>query len=159
MIGAVGSGKTSLLQAILGELEIDTGHLEVRGVVSYASQEAWLFGGSIKSNIIFVEEYNEIRYRQVIKVCALERDFELLIHRDDTIVGERGISLSGGQKARINLARCIYKKADIYLLDDPLSAVDTHVGKHIFKQCIQDFLFVSLFLHFLHLFYYNKFYF
>ena len=90
-----------------------------------------------------MEEYDENRYRQVIKVCALERDLKLLPHGDNTIVGERGASLSGGQKARINLARSIYKKADIYLLDDPLSAVDTHVGRHLFKNCIQGFLAVS----------------
>lgn len=76
----------------------------------------------------------------MIKVCALERDMELLPYGDATVVGERGVSLSGGQRARVNLARAIYRKADIYLLDDPLSAVDTHVGKHIFEKCILDFL-------------------
>ena len=143
LIGAVGSGKTSVLHAILGELQIDSGSLQVDGALSYASQESWLYGGSIKKNILFVDECDERRYRQVVKVCALENDFELLQHGDATVVGERGICLSSGQRSRINLARCIYKKADIYLLDDPLSAVDTNVGKHIFKHCIKNFLGVS----------------
>lgn len=140
VIGQVGSGKSTLLQVILGELELDEGTIEVNGVLSYAAQESWLFEGSIKNNIVFVEEFDEQRYKEVTRVCALERDFELFPHGDETLVGERGISLSGGQKARVSLARAVYKKADIYLLDDPLSAVDSHVGKHIFNQCITGFL-------------------
>lgn len=140
VVGQVGAGKSTLLQVILGELDLDSGLMNVDGVVSYAAQEAWLFEGSIRSNIVFIEEFDERRYKEVVKVCALERDFKLLPYGDSTVVGERGISLSGGQKARVNLARAIYKKADIYLLDDPLSAVDTHVGKHIFQECIQNYL-------------------
>ncbi|XP_063704489.1 probable multidrug resistance-associated protein lethal(2)03659 [Culicoides brevitarsis] len=140
LIGPVGSGKSTFLQVILGELELDDGQIHVDGVVSYASQETWLFEGSIRQNIVFIEDFDEERYRKVVKVCALEKDFELLPYGDATIVGERGISLSGGQKARVNLARAVYKKADIYLLDDPLSAVDAHVGRHIFDKCIRGFL-------------------
>lgn len=140
IVGTVGSGKSTLLNVILGELELDDGSITINGTVSYAGQEPWLFEGTVRSNIIFVEEYDEQRYKEVISVCALERDFRLLPQGDQTIVGERGVSLSGGQRARVNLARAIYKQADIYLLDDPLSAVDTHVGKHIFDKCIRDYL-------------------
>ena len=119
---------------------MEAGSLTINGTISYASQEPWIFDGSVKSNIVFVEDFDEQRYNQVVEVCALERDFKLLPQGDATIVGERGSSLSGGQRARINLARAIYKSADIYLLDDPLSAVDTHVGRHIFNKCIKEFL-------------------
>lgn len=140
IVGQVGSGKSTLLNVILGELAVDAGTLTINGSLSYASQEPWLFDSSIRDNIVFVEDFDEWRYKRVIKVCALERDFELLPQGDASIVGERGISLSGGQKARINLARAIYRKADVYLLDDPLSAVDAHVGRHIFDECITQFL-------------------
>ncbi|XP_017777137.1 PREDICTED: probable multidrug resistance-associated protein lethal(2)03659 [Nicrophorus vespilloides] len=140
VIGAVGSGKTSLLNVILQELPILSGKLEVSGTVSYCSQDCWLFSGSVRQNIIFSTKYEETRYREVCRVCALESDFNLLPFGDKTLVGEKGKSLSGGQKARINLARCVYKKADIYLLDDPLSAVDPNVGKQIFNECIKRFL-------------------
>lgn len=140
IIGPVGSGKSTILHTILHELEIDKGELTVNGVVSYSAQEPWLFEASVRQNILFTEDYDEMRYKDVIRVCALERDLELLPYADLTIVGERGISLSGGQKARVSLARAIYRRADIYLLDDPLSAVDSVVGKHIFDNCIKDFL-------------------
>ncbi|XP_014088878.3 probable multidrug resistance-associated protein lethal(2)03659 isoform X1 [Bactrocera oleae] len=140
VIGPVGSGKSSLIQAILGELPVDSGSITVHGSYSYASQEPWLFTGSIRQNILFGLPMDKHRYRTVVKKCALERDFELLPHGDKTIVGERGASLSGGQKARISLARAVYRKADVYLLDDPLSAVDTHVGRHLFDQCMRGYL-------------------
>ncbi|KAL1140805.1 hypothetical protein AAG570_000733 [Ranatra chinensis] len=140
VIGPVGSGKTSLLHVILKELPLAQGSINVFGTVSYASQEAWLFGGSVRQNILFGEPYNKDRYRHVVKVCALRTDFEQFECGDKTIVGERGVSLSGGQRARINLARAVYKDADIYLLDDPLSAVDSHVGKHLFEDCITGYL-------------------
>ncbi|ALC45339.1 CG11897 [Drosophila busckii] len=140
VIGTVGAGKSSLLQLLLGELAITEGEAVVHGKISYAAQEPWIFEGSIRDNIVFVEDYNEQRYQMVIKVCALAKDLQLLPAADRTIVGERGVSLSGGQKARVNLARAVYRQADIYLLDDPLSAVDTQVGKHIFEKCIREFL-------------------
>ncbi|XP_050059327.1 ATP-binding cassette sub-family C member 4-like isoform X1 [Aphis gossypii] len=140
IIGPVGAGKSSLLQAILQELPLSEGFLDVHGVISYASQEPWIFSSSIKQNIIFNSPIDEDRYKQVLKVCALKNDFEQFPHGDKTIVGERGVTLSGGQKSRINLARAIYKKANIYLLDDPLSAVDPHVSSHLFDECIKGFL-------------------
>lgn len=140
IIGKVGAGKSTLLQAILSEIPIDSGDLQISGKISYASQEPWIFASSVRKNILFGEKMDKSRYETVVRVCALERDFELFPHGDETIVGERGTSLSGGQKARIGLARAVYRKADIYLLDDPLSAVDTHVGRHLFDSCIKDFL-------------------
>lgn len=140
VIGSVGCGKTTLLQVILGELELDVGTVNVNGSISYVSQDPWIFEGSIRGNIIFTEEYDEKRYLEVLRVCALEHDIKVFPDEDLTIVGERGVSLSGGQRARVNLARAVYRKADIYLLDDPLSALDAEVGRHIFENCIRDFL-------------------
>uniref|UniRef100_A0A1A9WJ69 Multidrug resistance-associated protein lethal(2)03659 n=1 Tax=Glossina brevipalpis TaxID=37001 RepID=A0A1A9WJ69_9MUSC len=141
IIGPVGAGKSSsIIQSILGELRPDSGSVKVNGSVSYASQEPWLFTGTVRQNILFGQPLEKKRYRAVIKKCALERDFDLLPYGDKTIVGERGASLSGGQKARISLARAVYRKTSIYLLDDPLSAVDTHVGRHLFDQCMRGFL-------------------
>lgn len=140
VIGPVGAGKSSLIQAILGELPTESGSIEMSGQISYASQDPWLFGGTVQQNILFGQLMDRKRYREVIRQCALERDFDLLPFGDKTIVGDRGQSLSGGQKARVNLARAVYRKASIYLFDDPLSAVDTHVGKHLFEQCMRNYL-------------------
>ncbi|KAF7268017.1 hypothetical protein GWI33_018818 [Rhynchophorus ferrugineus] len=140
VVGAVGSGKTSLLHVIMRELSITKGIKDVVGQISYASQEPWLFAGTIKQNVLFGQPWDKNRYEEVIKVCALDRDFELLPFGDRSLIGDRGVTLSGGQKARINLARAVYKDADIYLLDDPLSAVDTRVGKKLFEDCIVGFL-------------------
>ncbi|KAB0797841.1 hypothetical protein PPYR_08834 [Photinus pyralis] len=140
VIGPVGSGKSSLLQLILKELPLRKGSLKVDGRVSYASQEPWIFTGSVRQNILFNKTYHKFRYKHVVNKCSLIRDFTLLANGDKTVVGDRGVSLSGGQRARINLARAIYEEADIYLLDDPLSAVDTHVGKDLFDKCINGYL-------------------
>ncbi|KAK4879098.1 hypothetical protein RN001_007244 [Aquatica leii] len=140
VVGQVGAGKSSLLNLILKELPLSCGTLEVFGKVSYASQEPWLFVSTVRNNILFGQPYVKNRYKNIVNVCALERDFELLPNADKTLVGERGASLSGGQRARINLARAVYRQADIYLFDDPLSAVDTHVGKHLFEECILKYL-------------------
>ncbi|XP_073845798.1 probable multidrug resistance-associated protein lethal(2)03659 isoform X2 [Musca autumnalis] len=140
IIGPVGSGKSSLIQCILGELKMEAGKVQVNGSFSYASQEPWLFTGTIRQNILFGQPMDKSRYNAVIKKCALERDFKLLPFGDKTIVGERGTSLSGGQRARISLARAVYRRTAIYLLDDPLSSVDTHVGRHLFDRCIRGLL-------------------
>ncbi|XP_072383363.1 ATP-binding cassette sub-family C member 4-like isoform X2 [Diabrotica undecimpunctata] len=140
VIGPVGSGKSSLLQSILGELDIVEGTLAVHGTLSYASQEPWIFSGSIRQNILFGSDFDKARYDEVLKVCELKKDFDQFPDRDFTLIGEKGANLSGGQKARINLARAIYKDADIYLLDDPLSAVDSIVSKVLYEDCINGFL-------------------
>lgn len=135
-LGHVGAGKSSLLQAILRELPTEAGSITAKGKLSFATQEPWVFSSSIRQNILFGEAMEPIRYDEVVSACALKKDFETFPFGDQTLIGERGSSLSGGQKARISLARALYRKADIYLLDDPLSAVDAHVGKHLFEQCI-----------------------
>ena len=140
IVGSVGAGKSSFLQLILRELQQSYGEIRVNGSVSYASQEAWLFAGTVRNNILFGQPYDKEKYNNIVRVCALTKDFQQFNYGDKTLVGDRGASLSGGQRARINLARAVYRNADIYLLDDPLSAVDTHVGKQLFNECIKSYL-------------------
>ncbi|XP_046622338.1 ATP-binding cassette sub-family C member 4-like [Neodiprion virginianus] len=154
LVGPVGSGKSSLLHLLLGELSVRAGGLSLfsgensektkigrRDIrISYASQNPWIFPATIRENIIFGQSYDKKRYQKVTEVCALVRDFAQLPQGDLSQAGEKGVCLSGGQKARVNLARALYREADLYLLDDPLSAVDSHVGNHLFKECIQEFL-------------------
>lgn len=140
IIGSVGSGKTSLLMTILGEMPIVSGKVKVKGRISYVSQEPWIFSGTVRQNILFGSDFDELKYKRVIFVSALEEDIRLLPFGDNTLVGERGVALSGGQRARVNLARALYSEADCYLLDDPLSAVDSVVAKHIFDECINGYL-------------------
>uniref|UniRef100_A0A8C3ILS1 Multidrug resistance-associated protein 4 n=1 Tax=Chrysemys picta bellii TaxID=8478 RepID=A0A8C3ILS1_CHRPI len=136
VIGPVGAGKSSLLSAVLGELPKDKGLMDVRGRIAYVSQQPWVFPGTVRSNILFGREYEKEKYEKVLKVCALKKDMNLLEDGDLTVIGDRGATLSGGQKARVNLARAVYQDADIYLLDDPLSAVDAEVSRHLFEKCI-----------------------
>ena len=132
--------QSSLLSTILGELEPSEGSCRVIGRVAYAPQEPWIFSGTLRQNILCGLEFNTDRYNRVIEACALVDDIRLFPKGDSTFVGERGVSLSGGQKARVNLARALYLDADIYLLDDPLSAVDAHVGRQLFDEAINSFL-------------------
>ncbi|XP_060989327.1 ATP-binding cassette sub-family C member 4-like [Dama dama] len=136
VVGPVGAGKSSLLNALLGELPPSQGQVSVHGRIAYVSQQPWVFPGTVRSNILFGKKYEQDRYEKVIKACALEEDLQLLKDGDLTVIGDRGTPLSGGQKARVSLARAVYQDADIYLLDDPLSAVDAEVSRHLFEQCI-----------------------
>ncbi|KAM7407376.1 hypothetical protein PAMA_003212 [Pampus argenteus] len=136
VIGPVGAGKSSLLSAILGELSQESGVVKVKGELTYTSQQPWILPGTIRSNILFGKELNPQKYDRVLRACALKRDMDLLPGGDLAMVGDRGANLSGGQKARVSLARAVYQDADIYVLDDPLSAVDAEVGRHLFEECI-----------------------
>ncbi|XP_036143536.1 multidrug resistance-associated protein 4-like isoform X2 [Monomorium pharaonis] len=162
VVGAVGSGKSSILHLLLKELNPGAGSVTLiqdssKNIIqdnlsngyftdnpdlriSYASQEPWLFGGTVRDNILFGQPYDKARYTQVANVCALKKDFRQFPQGDMTMVGDRGVSLSGGQRARINLARAVYRQADLYLLDDSLSAVDTRVARYLYSKCITDYL-------------------
>jgi len=136
IVGRVGAGKSSFLQCILGDLWKVKGLVEVHGTTAYASQGTWILNATVKENIIFGYRYDPDFYEKTVRACALVDDFSQLPDGDETVVGERGISLSGGQKARVALARAVYARADIYLLDDVLSAVDSHVGRHIIENVL-----------------------
>uniref|UniRef100_A0A4W2E1B2 Multidrug resistance-associated protein 1 n=1 Tax=Bos indicus x Bos taurus TaxID=30522 RepID=A0A4W2E1B2_BOBOX len=136
VVGTVGSGKSSLMSAMLGEMENVHGHITVKGSVAYVPQQSWIQNGTIKENILFGSELDEKKYQRVLEACALLPDLEVLPGGDMAEIGEKGINLSGGQKQRISLARATYQNSDIYILDDPLSAVDAHVGKHIFNKVL-----------------------
>lgn len=136
VVGTVGSGKSSLMSAMLGEMENVHGHITIKGTTAYVPQQSWIQNGTIKDNILFGSEFNEKRYQQVLEACALLPDLEILPGGDLAEIGEKGINLSGGQKQRVSLARATYQNSDIYILDDPLSAVDAHVGKHIFQKVL-----------------------
>eukprot|EP01147_Barroeca_monosierra_P006554 gene6554-319_t len=138
--GAVGSGKSTLLSTLLGQVKVLEGQACVGGTLAYVSQQAWIQSESLIGNILFEQEYDNEFYNKVIDACSLRVDIEMLPDGEQTEIGERGINLSGGQKQRISLARAVYANRDIYLLDDPLSAVDAHVGKSIFQKCIKGIL-------------------
>ena len=136
LVGRVGAGKSSFLQSILGDLWKISGEVVVQGRIAYVAQQPWIMNASAKENIVFGHRWDPQFYNQTIEACALHDDFLALPDRDSTEVGERGISLSGGQKARLTLARAVYARADIYLLDDVLSAVDQHVGRHLIDRVL-----------------------
>eukprot|EP00762_Andalucia_godoyi_P004436 ANDGO_08139.mRNA.1 ABC transporter C family member 3 len=136
IVGPIASGKSSLLAAALGEMHRHSGHVEVHGSKAYVAQEAWIQNATVRENILMGEEWNQQKYENTLRVCALERDIGMFAAGDQTEIGERGINLSGGQKQRISLARAVFSEADVLFLDDCLSAVDAHVGRHIFEDCI-----------------------
>ncbi|RDX89485.1 ABC transporter C family member 3, partial [Mucuna pruriens] len=131
--GTVGSGKSSLLSCIIGEVPKISGTLKICGTKAYVSQSPWIQSGKIEDNILFGKEMDRKKYEKVLEACSLRKDLEVLPFGDQTIIGEKGINLSGGQKQRVQIARALYQDADIYLFDDPFSAVDAHTGSHLFK--------------------------
>ena len=136
VIGQVGAGKSSLLSALIGDMKKKSGEVIFRGKVGYCQQQAWILNTTLRENVVFGSEYDPVRYQKVLKVCELEGDISILPGGDLTEIGENGINISGGQKQRLSLARAVYNNPDIILLDDPLSAVDSHVGKALFDNCI-----------------------
>ncbi|KAF9098810.1 Multidrug resistance-associated protein 4 [Mortierella sp. AD031] len=140
IVGDVGSGKSSTLAAIMGQIRLMAGSRAVRGTLAYVPHDAWLLNATAKENILFGSQFNEQKYNAILRVCALNRDMTLLSAGDETEIGERGINLSQGQRQRVSLARAVYSGADIMLLDDPLSGMDAQIGKHIFQECIKGYL-------------------
>uniref|UniRef100_A0A8C8ZR90 Multidrug resistance-associated protein 1 n=1 Tax=Prolemur simus TaxID=1328070 RepID=A0A8C8ZR90_PROSS len=136
VVGQVGCGKSSLLSALLAEMDKVEGQVTIKGSVAYVPQQAWIQNDSLQKNILFGRQLQERYYKAVIEACALLPDLEILPSGDRTEIGEKGVNLSGGQKQRVSLARAVYCNSDVYLFDDPLSAVDAHVGKHIFENVI-----------------------
>lgn len=136
VIGGVGSGKSSLLAALAGDMRRTNGGVTMGTTRAFCPQYAWIQNTTVRENILFGKEYNRKWYDEVVDACALRADLDMLPHNDQTEIGERGITVSGGQKARLNIARAIYFNSDIMIMDDPLSAVDAHVGRHIFDNAI-----------------------
>uniref|UniRef100_A0A4X2M7C2 ABC-type glutathione-S-conjugate transporter n=1 Tax=Vombatus ursinus TaxID=29139 RepID=A0A4X2M7C2_VOMUR len=136
IVGPVGCGKTSLISALLGEMEKLEGKVAVKGSVAYVPQQAWIQNATLQDNVLFGQPMDQKRYQGILEACALLTDLDVLPGGDQTEIGEKGINLSGGQRQRVSLARAVYSDADIFLLDDPLSAVDSHVAKHIFDHVI-----------------------
>jgi ATP-binding cassette subfamily C (CFTR/MRP) protein 1 len=136
IVGRVGQGKTSLLSALIGEMYKRQGTIRIRGRVAYAAQQAWILNATLKDNITFGLDFDQEKYDRIVTASGLLPDIEMLPAGDLTEIGERGINLSGGQKQRVSLARAAYQDADVYLLDDPLSAVDAHVDQHLWENLI-----------------------
>ena len=142
VIGRVGSGKSSLLLALLGEPTLSKGALAIDGSIpiAYVPQQPWIINASVRENVLMGAVYEKSRYDAVMSACALDSDLARMQNGDATELGERGVTVSGGQKLRVALARACYSSATLVLLDDPLASVDAHVGKHIYQSCILDFL-------------------
>lgn len=138
VVGRVGSGKSSLIHAVLGEMRKVQGDVSLSGSVAYVAQTAWIFNDTLRNNITFGKPFDETLYRKALSVSALRHDISVLPAGDQTAIGEKGINLSGGQKQRVSIARAVYADADVYLFDDPLSALDSHVSKEVFTKCISN---------------------
>ncbi|KAL1826245.1 hypothetical protein ACET3Z_004657 [Daucus carota] len=139
IVGGTGEGKTSLLAAMLRELPpMVDGSVVIRGTVSYVPQISWIFNATVRENILFGSSFESTRYWRAIDVTALRHDLDLLQGHDLTEIGERGVNISGGQKQRVSMARAVYSNSDIYIFDDPLSALDAHVGQEVFNNCIKE---------------------
>ncbi|CAO3567298.1 unnamed protein product [Mortierella alpina] len=136
IMGRVGQGKSSLVSAIIGDMYAIQGRVQIYGRMAYVPQQAWIFNATVKDNILFGKEFNQELYDRIVMASGLEPDLKMLPAGDNTEIGEKGINLSGGQKQRVSLARAAYQDADIYLLDDPLSAVDAHVDQHLWQSLI-----------------------
>ncbi|KNA13623.1 hypothetical protein SOVF_112630 isoform A [Spinacia oleracea] len=140
IVGGTGEGKTSLISAMLGEVppvSSDTSAI-IRGTVAYVPQVSWIFNATVRDNILFGSVFDSARYEKALEVTALKHDLELLPGGDLTEIGERGVNISGGQKQRVSMARAVYSKSDVYIFDDPLSALDAHVGRQVFEKCIKE---------------------
>ncbi|XP_044496376.1 ABC transporter C family member 2-like isoform X4 [Mangifera indica] len=139
IVGGTGEGKTSLISAMLGELPpLADANVVMRGTVAYVPQVSWIFNATLRENILFGSEFDSTKYWKAIDVTALEHDLDLLPGRDLTEIGERGVNISGGQKQRVSMARAVYSNSDVYIFDDPLSALDAHVGRQVFYNCIKE---------------------
>ncbi|CAA7062353.1 unnamed protein product [Microthlaspi erraticum] len=139
IVGGTGEGKTSLVSAMLGELShSETSDVVIRGSVAYVPQVSWIFNATVRENIIFGSEFESERYWRAIDVTALQHDLDLLPGRDLTEIGERGVNISGGQKQRVSMARAVYSNSDVYIFDDPLSALDAHVAQQVFDSCMKE---------------------
>ncbi|KAI8000143.1 ABC transporter C family member 2 [Camellia lanceoleosa] len=139
VVGSTGEGKTSLVSAMLGELPpVADASVVIRGTVAYVPQVSWIFNSTVRENILFGSVFESARYEKAIDVTALQHDLELLPGGDLTEIGERGVNISGGQKQRVSMARAVYSDSDVYIFDDPLSALDAHVGRQVFEKCIKE---------------------
>ncbi|XP_076899720.1 ABC transporter C family member 2-like [Bidens hawaiensis] len=139
IVGSTGEGKTSLVSAMLGELPpVSDAHVVIRGTVAYVPQVSWIFNATVRNNILFGSPFERDKYEKTLDVTALHHDLEVLPGGDLTEIGERGVNISGGQKQRVSMARAVYSNSDVYVFDDPLSALDAHVGRQVFEKCIKE---------------------